>query len=192
MPVRWPPTFGSRRLVSQMVVGKPRVAVLVSEDGILVTIYRLHPECALRDLLGTPAARWLGYLSGEQRDKLKQALKALTESLPCENQVRAEAPSPHFPPHAHALCMTPIAPCVQTKTIMIAPCCPVPFQPQRVVVIIVLVGSNVACAGRKCRCATVQQAARSGKVHVALPPTGTHSRTLPHSHRYTRKHTHTH
>ena len=177
MPVRWPPTFGSRCSVSQMVVGEPRVAVLVSEEGILVTIYRLHPECALRDLLGgTPAARWLGYLSGEQRDKLKQALKALTESLPCANQVRAEAPSLHFPPHA--LCMTPIAPCVQTKTIMIAPFCPVPFQPRRVVVIIVLVGSIVACAGRKCTCGTVQ-AARSGKVHVALPPRG---RTVAHSH----------
>ena len=81
-----------------MVVGESRVAVHAWDAGILVQVYRLHPECALRGLLGgTPAARWLGYLSGEQRDKLKQALKALTESLPCENQVRAEAPSPHFP-----------------------------------------------------------------------------------------------
>jgi hypothetical protein len=159
-----------------MVVGESRVAVYAWDAGILVKVYRLHPECA-RDLLGgTPAQGCLGYLSGEQRDKLWQELKALTESLPCANQVRAEAPSLHFPPHA--LCMTPIAPCVQTKTIMIAPFCPVPFQPRRVVVIIVLVGSIVACAGRKCTCGTVQ-AARSGKVHVALPPRG---RTVAHSH----------
>ena len=81
----------------------------------------------------------------EQDVELRRALR---EALFPANQVRAEAPSLHFPPHA--LCMTPIAPCVQTKTIMIAPFCPVPFQPRRVVVIIVLVGSIVACAGRKC------------------------------------------